>query len=236
MSIASRFINEALDIFEALANLRKYRGKSLENGGSSIRGGVVPAVRKLYEQGKLKKGMTVLDYGAGKYSRNADFLRSKGMKVYAYDPFNYNSTRDGWNMGKVSNRIPSGKFDVGFSSYVLNVIPDQEENKVIKQVKRMSMNEYHIVRDRGSIVAQGITGLSQPRSVGYRFFMEKYATPELKKKLQSGGVKALSEEDILRYCYHGFETKKGSFQRLCDLAEKGFKQIGTSSGSVTYGK
>jgi hypothetical protein len=228
-SRARQFISEALWLLE----LRLYKGKALENGGSSIQGGATGGIKTLVSNGSLKSGMNVLDYGAGKYARNADFLRKKGMKVYAYDPYNYNSNGDGWGTGKVSNKQPSGKFDVGFTSFVLNVVPDGEANKIIKRLNSSSRHTYHIVRDKTDIMTQARNSLKNSRSEGYKFFMERYATPELKRKLQSGN---LSDSDIEEFCKYGFPTKPGSFQRLCRLEEKGFKRISSGSGYWVYGK
>lgn len=58
-----------------------YTGKPLESGGTSITGGAAPALKALV--GKVfKRGMKVLDYGAGKYARNADYLRGEGIDTY----------------------------------------------------------------------------------------------------------------------------------------------------------
>ena len=42
-----------------------------------------------------------MDFGAGKFGRNADFLRANGIKCYAYDPYNGTNV-DGWT--GVSNK------------------------------------------------------------------------------------------------------------------------------------
>lgn len=58
-----------------------YTGKPLETGGTStgFGGSAAPALKALV--GKIiKPGMKVLDYGAGKHARNADYLREKGLK------------------------------------------------------------------------------------------------------------------------------------------------------------
>ena len=73
-----------------------YTGKPLESGGTSITGGAAPALKALV--GKVfKRGMKVLDYGAGKYARNADYLRGEGIDTFAFDPFNGNAEQsEGW--------------------------------------------------------------------------------------------------------------------------------------------
>jgi hypothetical protein len=53
---------------------RFYAGKPLETGGTSIAGGAAPPIKFLFAKGYIKPGMKVLDFGAGKYARNADFL------------------------------------------------------------------------------------------------------------------------------------------------------------------
>lgn len=120
-----------------------YTGKPLESGGTSIAGSAAPALKALV--GKVfKPGMKVLDYGAGKYARNADHLRKDGIETFAYDPFNGNAeAAEGWDEGKISKSISlkvngGKKFDAGFSCFVLNVVPKNVEQDIIKEFFRAS--------------------------------------------------------------------------------------------------
>ena len=115
------------ELFEAK---RKYTGEPLEAGGTSIAGNAAPPIRALFEAGHLSG--KVMDFGAGKYARNANYLREKGVKVYAYDPFNGDPNGDGWNT-TTTKLPPAGKFDAVFTSYVLNVVPEHIEDQIIQR-------------------------------------------------------------------------------------------------------
>jgi len=66
--------------FQAQSQDCYYDGPPLESGGTSITGRAVPYIRALI--GSLPEGSRILDYGAGKMARNADFLRAAGYKVF----------------------------------------------------------------------------------------------------------------------------------------------------------
>ena len=125
---------------------RYYTGKPLESGGTSIQGGAAPAIRWLFKSGHFKEGDVILDYGAGKYGRNAEFLRNRGFKVYAYDPFNGHSD-DGW-LGVSKNLPPNVKFDFAFTSFVINVVPEKIEREIIAHLKRIADDQIHLTRNR----------------------------------------------------------------------------------------
>lgn len=94
----------------------------------------------------ITPGMRVLDFGAGRHARHADYLRGKGVDCYAYDP--YKATEgDGWAKGSVSSNLPGGLFDVVLSTYVLNVIKPEEEETVLRQAEKRGKCQIHVVRD-----------------------------------------------------------------------------------------
>lgn len=72
-----------------------------------------------YAKASVPAGGRILDYGAGRYARNAAGLREAGFEVYAFDPFKGGG--DGWT--GVTKKLPAGeKFDLVFTAYVLNKI------------------------------------------------------------------------------------------------------------------
>lgn len=101
-----------------------------------------PGVRWLWKHSYLNEGMNVLDYGAGR-GRNAAWLRSRGVEVYAYDPWHPDSS-DGWS--GVSDALPEGRFDRVFTSYVLCVLPKDVEDEVISDLRSYAPTCAHIVR------------------------------------------------------------------------------------------
>ena len=103
-----------------------------------------PAVVWLYENGYFDGVETILDYGAG-YGRNAVYLRSKGFKVFAYDPFNFVRNSDGFN--SVSNMLDCVSFNLILTSYVLNVVSLQVQNNLTHDLKIHGKKQIHIVRN-----------------------------------------------------------------------------------------
>ena len=187
-----------------------YKGKALEEGGTSIPKGMSPGIKALVESGIIKKGQKVCDYGAGKFGANANPLRDLGIKVYAYDPFN-GTDANGWK--GITNKLPpkEEKFDICFTSYVLNVVPEHIERSIIAKSNRIAKKCYHVVRN-----------------------LDIYT--DVKKALLSDpSLKDLSKEDIIHFCVFGTQTAKG-FQRIPMLERKGWKQIAKSSGWKLYGK
>jgi hypothetical protein len=210
--------------------LRTYDGPPLESGGTSIKGrGEAPAIRRL--MGKvIQPGMTVLDYGAGKYSRNADFIRASGARVYAFDPFNGVGS-DGWEMGEVAMSLPPAgvKFDVGFTSFVLNVVPEYIEDKIIREVNQRSAKSIHITRNEDIFVM--VSGaLARGEKFVTSFFRDWFAPgdPIAQAELESG---EFTEETVRRFCCYGVQTSRG-FQRIPQLEHKGFSLSGTKSFNI----
>lgn len=212
---------------------RRYKGPAIEKGKTSIGGGAAPAVKWLAKQGVFQPGMKVLDWGAGKVARNADYLRNMGCKVYAYDPFNATSG-NGWEMGSVTDKKPRPqRFDVGFSSFVLNVVPEHVEDEILRDMGRYTDVMFHIVRNQDiyQMAYNALTGATNnPRIVN--FFLNEFADDEEKAAWEAGDV---YEEDILAFCQFGFESGKDKFQRIpSDLEEKGYRILKETSGYTIY--
>lgn len=206
---------------EVAARSSYYTGKPLESGGTSIGLATAPGVRYLVDGGLIKKGQTICDYGAGKSGRNANFLRKLGFKVYAYDPFNGQGV-DGWE--GVSNKKPTEKFDVCFTSYVLNVVPEPIETQIIAKCKRLGKSVFHITRNM-DIYDTIKKNLEQKNKVVTDFFVKEF----------EGDSKNYTNEDVLALCYFGVQTSKG-FQRIPELEKKGFKLLVKTHGYKIYTK
>ena len=205
---------------------RAYKGKSIENGATSIKGqGASPAIKWLVKKGLIRKGMRVLDYGAGKYGRNADYLRSIGCKVYAYDPHNHNTKGSGWLRGAVTKRKPTGKFDVAFTSFVLNVVPAKVELQIVREVEAYADQVFHIHRNQDllEMVHETINGAKNNKYIleWYDRFIEGCTYGTL----------------IGDFCHHGFQTGKGKFQRLpkkTSMERRGYRMLRDSIGYIIW--
>lgn len=136
---------------------------------------------------------TILDYGAG-HGRNANYLRSQGFEVYAYDPCHYNE--DGCWYG-VSNQKPPEHlyFDLVLTSYVLNVMTEQKQNELLAYLNHFADKAIHIVRYKDLL--EQLRGTK----VKYIDYWKHHNIPNL------------SLEDKAKY---GFTTSRG-FQRLVDI-------------------
>jgi hypothetical protein len=213
---------------------RHYLGPPLESGGTSIRGKgdkAAPAVRRLF--GKLiQPGMKVLDYGAGKFARNADWLRERDVEVFASDPFNGKGS-EGWAMGSVAVTPPPSnvKFDVGFTSFVLNVVPIYIEDDIIGLVRSRTKKSAHVTRNM-DIFDMVKKALTRPGSVVLRFFEAEFAPgdPAAQAELETG---EFTDETIHRFCCFGTATPQG-FQRIPYLEDKGFSLMAKTTGFKIY--
>ena len=195
-----------------------YTGKPLEEGGTSITADVSPAVRSLFLQNEFTDDMKVLDFGAGKTGRNAKWLRDRGVKVYAYDPYN-GSDGDGWT--GVSNKLPDDTFDVAFSCFVLNVVPDNIEDDIIKKMGTLAKRNIHITRNE-DIFKSFKEALNRKDPTVTQFFNDEF-----------GGGDVLSDANIMDFALHGSKTSRG-FQRIPKLEHKGFNLNKSTHGYKIY--
>ncbi len=214
------------ELIEARKRRRRYSGPPLETGGTSIKGNEAPAVRTIAKL--FPPNASVVDWGAGKHGRNAIFLRNNGFKVYSYDPFNGQSGADGWT--QVTKDIPKGiGFNVGFSSFVLNVVPEYLEKEIIRDVAAVSKKQYHITRNMDVYVLVEKNLLAgNPKLV--EFFNKEFATPAERKALQTG---QLPEESIMEFCQFGVPTTAG-FQRIPTSEDLGLRLIKSTTGYKIY--
>ena len=208
---------------------RAYTGDPLEKGGTSISGNAAPALRDLFAKGHIKPGMMVLDFGAGKFARNANFLREQGVKVYAYDPYNGSSMEDGWT--GTTTKLPSGRFDVGFTSFVLNVVPEHTEDKLLKTISGLCREEFHITRNQDIAVTVKAALLRKDKLVS-EFFLTQFADDVEKEEWEGGSISAPT---LAKFCKHGVQTSKG-FQRIPFLEEKGYSLVRRTGNFKVYKK
>lgn len=109
-----------------------------------------PAIKYLFDG---VSGINILDFGAGRYSRNAEYLRAYDNKVYAYDPYHGKLSADPFT-GEIPSVILPTKccsildFDTVFTCFVLNTIDDEREiDSVIRRCEGLSSNVFHITRN-----------------------------------------------------------------------------------------
>lgn len=204
-----------------------FYGGTTMSKNTSIMGGVTEGISSLYKSGKISG--KVLDYGAGRVDRNAKFLRANGLEVYSYDPF-WGSGDEGYIT--TSDKFPSDTFDVGYTSYVLNVVSFPEQSGILSTMNSLCRKQFHIVRfmdlydlakknlesDKDNIIKNFFT-------IEYKGDLEAYLNSD-----KSGKTDILT--DFLQY---GTETSNG-FQRLVSLEDQGFTLIKKSSGYRIYEK
>lgn len=201
-----------------------YKGVPLERGGTSIAGKESPAVRWLYDK-HIKGFGEVLDYGAGKYARNADFLRDLGVPTFAYDPYNFNCPSiGGWNDGLVSGTVclednNGYLFNICLTSFVLNVLPKNEESVVIEKINKLAEKSLHVVRNL-DIYDTVLSAINRKDKVTLNFIAKEYP--------QADPIK-----DLMDICVAGVQTSRG-FQRITSLEEYGFVCIKKQRGYKIY--
>lgn len=220
---------------------KRYKGPALEKGKTSRAGGAVKPlmdlIGKLTNSGTLVPGESKLaDIGAGAYSRNADALRKAGFDVYAYDPYN-GQDADGWT--GVAATPPDGSFDLVFSSYVLNVVPEYAEDDILSEMEALSPRVVHVVRNKDvrDMITDAIYRYqdgSQDKNAQLvaETFLNEFADQDMLEQYQAGD---LYEQDMQELAEHGVPTSKG-FQRIPVLDQKGYQKVRDSSGFKLYTK
>lgn len=201
-----------------------YNGPDLEAGGTSIKGKEVKALREnILEEGLLKEGDVILDYGAGKYARNANFLRSKGFKVYAYDPFN-NNGKDPWEDEGVSNIIPDIKFDVVFSSFVLNVVKNETMLNILEYIDSLNPRfTFHITRNKD--IFDSIKKSIKTNKELFKFIDKYYPDKSLKEDI--------TDDKLMDLSLFGYSTSRG-FQIIPMLENYGYSNVKDTNGYKVY--
>lgn len=221
-----------------------YDGPPLEDGKTAGHWKVpAPAIKRLVVQGVFADSGAVLDYGAG-HGRNTNYLRDMGLDVYAYDP--YNSTGfDGW--GYISEVIPNKRmffpyenkiehadttkplFDIGFTSYVLNVVPEWVEESITAQVAKLCQTSYHIVR-RLDILTMAKKAIDRNDTIVLEWFKQYLRDSTWPYNLNP---RSISNKTLIEFCEYGVQTIKG-FQRLVKLDAKGFTKVYEETNYTIY--
>ena len=179
-------------------------------------------VEQLYSSGFFKNAKTVLDFGAGN-GRNANFLRSKGIRVYAYDKYNGKSV-DGFE--QVSNKLPTQEFDASFSAYVLNVVDVDTERQIIKEVERLTTGKIAHVVLYEEIISWAYNALEQKPNANSHiidYFFGDDPHQELEDMLWDKGLD--NDEAAIEISKIGFETGKDTFYRTVDLKKYGYRKV-----------
>ena len=212
-----------------MAGYPTYAGPSIERGQTrtSIRANVGAGITTLFKT-HIHPGMHILDYGAGKYARNADWFRERGVHVYAYDPNNFTTSGDGWERGAVSSQLPHERFDVALTAFVLNVVPFYHEKRIIEDCQNLARKSFHVIRaDLVYYLKRAFQKQNNPYLM--KWFRERFATKQDLKALKKG---TLPEERILAFGLFGFQTGKNKFQRIPAIVHGGGKIASDSTWAV----
>ena len=222
--------NQYLEESQVVNTDRFYQGEPLETGGTSITAGPAPLIKDLFQKKQIKPGDTIFDYGAGKSGRNAKWLREQGCNVFAFDPY-HGTTADGWE-GVAAQKPKNIKFDVVFTAYVLNVVPEHIETGLLQDVNRYvgSGKQFHITRNR-DIFDTVKNALKRHDPIIGKFFLTQFAENE--NDVNAYETKTLSDNRIREFCVFGVQTSRG-FQRVPLLERKGYKLLRNSSGFKLY--
>ena len=149
-----------------------------------------PMIKWALKNNLFSDAETILDFGAGR-GRHADHLRRLGYKVFAYDPYHYNKL-NGYEYGGISSQIPSVKFDVCISSFVLNVVPRYIEKRILAIVeRRASKRVLHITRNM-DILTYVHDALADGNPHISRFYRDVYKGPKNPNVAQ-----------VLNFCKYG---------------------------------
>lgn len=216
------------DIQEATRKRRRYTGDPPETGGTSTKfDSPAPGLVYIEKSGALDQAKSILDYGAGRYSRNTNYLRQQGFRVYAYDPFSGEPGADGWT--ETTTKLPRSKFDIAFTAFVLNVVPEYVEKQIISGTRKSGRLSYHITRNM-DIFGLVKRALLRGDPLITNWFMKEFATPAERKLLQSG---KLTDHKILEFCQFGVRTSRG-FQRIPTSEDLGLKLLKETMGWKLY--
>lgn len=153
------------------------------------------------------KEAVIIDYGCGQTARNAMFLRKEGFKkVYSFDPRWGTPNVNGFS-GITSDRPDNKKFDIGFTSFVVNVVIVNDEIEILNWMNSHCKDEYHIVRCY-DIKREIKTYLKKKNTKIIDFF----------KKEGFDMNQPLTDEFVEQLASYGYKTSKG-FQRVPHLDE-----------------
>jgi hypothetical protein len=214
------FIEHMIKLRDILMNEGDvYTGDTMSKN-TSIDGKEVAAIVALQQTGKIYG--RVIDYGCGKVDRNGVYLRSKGLSVYSYDPY-WGTAVDGYD--GISNILSNDHFDVGYTSYVLNVVNEAEQSKILRYMDSHCEYQYHVVRNM-DVYNMVVDALTRGDKLVSNFYFN-----EFKGKKEDIGNK----EVMMAFAKFGTNTVKG-FQRIVYLEQYGYRLLAKSGGYKLYGK
>ena len=84
---------------------------------TSVNSGKLPAIVHIWDD-CMVNGLSILDYGCGKFNNTCEYLESKGFQYFGYDPFN-RTPEENWKATAHVN------YDYAILSNVLNVVAEQ---------------------------------------------------------------------------------------------------------------
>lgn len=194
----------------------------------ALMGAILPLHEAKQERARTRTPeFYVMDYGAGKHARHADFLRDiEGFKVFAFDKFK-STGGSGWEMGSVVSTLPRRKrFDFVFSAYMLNVVTeDIQDDAILPEMESLGSRVAHIVRD--DLEESVRKWLLNPDHITTEWFLNEFADDaEIEEYEETGG--RISSETMENFLCFGFETSRG-FQRKVDLSHMGYDLNGSLS-------
>jgi len=195
---------------------KTYAGPPLENGKTSIFGNHSPGIDYFINNGIFTKESKILDYGAGKYGRNTKYLKTKGFNATPVDKFNYNNQFCVLPETFINRKY----FDVSFTSYVLNVVPEYIEDEILNKMESLSGKQYHITR--GNDLIKSLDVSQHTKNFTYRWILKNVSDLDYEMSMFKKGK--ASRKCLLKLARFGFATTRG-FQRLVTLEDKGFKLI-----------
>ena len=95
---------------------------------TSINSGKLPAIVRIWE-GCAHMGVSILDYGCGKFDNTKEYLEARGFEYYGYDPYNRPDHENQLAMKKYD-------YDCAILSNVLNVIAEEKIRlKILREIK-----------------------------------------------------------------------------------------------------
>ena len=196
-----------------------YRGET-NSKNTSIVSGVALPIKNLFLKGKIYG--KVIDYGCGQVDRNGKYLRENGLKVYSYD-LNWGTEVDGYS--GISNIRIEDHFDVGYTSYVLNVVGETDQEDILKYMDVHCDHQYNVVRNM-DVYPMLVKALERRDKTVMDFYLNKFGG-----KPEDIGNK----EVMMAFAKFGTKTSKG-FQRIVYLEGMGYRLIEKSTGFKIYEK
>jgi hypothetical protein len=209
-----------------------YSGPS-DSKMTSISGDVAKPITWLQSTGQFGRpdSTTIIDYGCGKAARNAAHLRTLGYKVYSYDLYWGVEGVDPYSA--ISNVLPNDSFDVGFTSYVINVVTIPEQTSILSWMKSHCDRTFHVTRNK-DITAMIILGMKKNNSMVIDFFTNEFGgNTEDVERIQNGEKSPELIQIMNDFAKFGLKTSRG-FQRIPFLEEYGFTLMKQSTGYKIY--